>query len=65
VTEVAGQQSGRPGWTWAAVWASTTSSGVALVLLSSLLVLLPDGRPRYPRERWFLGAAWIVVALPT
>jgi signal transduction histidine kinase len=64
-TEVAQRQSGRPGWTWAAVWASTTSSKVGLVLLSSLLVLLPDGRPRFRREPWFLAAVWIVVALPT
>jgi signal transduction histidine kinase len=63
-TEVADQRSGL-GWTWAAVWASTTSSKVGVALLSSLLVLLPDGRLRFPHEPWFLAIAWIAVALPT
>jgi signal transduction histidine kinase len=35
------------------------------VLLFMLLVLMPDGRIRYSRERRFLTIAWITVALPT
>ena len=50
---------------WASIWLYQTSIMVALVLAASVVVLLPDGRPRHARERRFLRAAWIVVVLPT
>jgi signal transduction histidine kinase len=59
------QESGAQGWMWASIWLSQTSTMVALVLAATLVVLLPDGRPRHARERRFLRAAWIVVVFPT
>jgi signal transduction histidine kinase len=59
------ERSGAEEWMWAPVWVSQTLSNAGLVLLITVLVLLPDGRIRYPRERRCLVAAWIVVAFPT
>jgi len=59
------QESGAQEWMWASIWLSQTSTMVALVLAATLVVLLPDGRPRHARERGFLRAAWIVIVLPT
>lgn len=59
------ERSGAQEWMWAPVWASQTLNSAGVVLGSTLLVLLPDGRFRYPRERRFLVPAWIVVAFPT
>jgi signal transduction histidine kinase len=64
-TQVVFQQSGAQAWMWVSIWLSQTSLMVGLVLACTLLVLLPDGRSRYARERRFLRFAWIVVVLPT
>ena len=52
-------------WLWASIWLYQTSIMVAVVLAATVVVLLPDGRPRHARERRFLRAAWIVVVFPT
>lgn len=52
-------------WMWAPMWINMTLTMVATVLLSTLIVLLPNGRIRYPRERRFLRPAWILVLTPT
>jgi signal transduction histidine kinase len=57
-------QSGAQPWMWASILASQTSTMVGLVLGAAVVVLLPDGRPRYARERRFLRFASIVVFLP-
>ncbi|MFQ5522578.1 MAG: ATP-binding protein [Acidimicrobiia bacterium] len=51
-------------WMWAPIWISMTFTMVAAVLLSTLIVLLPDGHIRYARERWFLWTAWVLVLAP-
>ena len=58
------ERSGPQGWMWAPVWLSGTLGNIGLVLATTLVVLLPDGRFRYPRERRFIAGAWVVVALP-
>ena len=59
------ERSGTQAWMWAPVWLSRTVGNAGVVLASTLLVLLPDGRFRYPRERRFIAAVWTVVAFPT
>jgi signal transduction histidine kinase len=59
------ERSGAQAWMWAPVWLSRTIGNVGVVLASILLVLLPDGRFRYPRERRLIAGVWIVVAFPT
>jgi signal transduction histidine kinase len=49
---------------WAAVWLSQTVASAGVALATTLVVLLPDGRFRYSRERRYVAGAWIVVALP-
>jgi len=58
------ERSGAQAWMWAPVWLSRTLGNVGLVLATTLVVVLPDGRVRYPRERRFIAGAWVVVALP-
>jgi signal transduction histidine kinase len=62
--EVTFERTGAQGWMWASIWASQTSTMVALILGVAVVVLLPDGRPRYARERRFLSVAGLVVVLP-
>jgi signal transduction histidine kinase len=64
-TQLAFEQSGAQGWMWASIWASQTSSMIGLVLAVAVVVLLPDGRLRFARERRYLRVASIVVVLPT
>ena len=59
------ERSGAQAWMWAPVWFSLTLVNVGLALATALVVLLPDGRFRYPRERRFIAGVWIVVAFPT
>ena len=59
------ERSGAQAWMWAPVWLSRTLVNVGLALATTLVVLLPDGRFRYPRERRFIAGVWIVVAFPT
>jgi signal transduction histidine kinase len=59
------ERTGAEGWMWAAVWTSQTVGNVGIALAATLVVLLPDGRFRYPRERRYVAGAWIVIALPT
>jgi signal transduction histidine kinase len=65
LTELIYRQSGAQEWMWASIWTYQTSTMVGLVLAVTLVVLLPDGRLRYARERRFLALAWIVVVFPT
>jgi signal transduction histidine kinase len=58
------EQSGGQAWMWAAVWLSRTVEIAGVALAATLVVLLPDGRFRYPRERRYVAGAWIVIALP-
>ena len=64
-TQIVFHQSGAQDWMWASILGSQTAAMVGLVLAVTVVVLLPDGRVRYARERRFLGVAWIVVVLPT
>jgi signal transduction histidine kinase len=64
-TEAAYRQSGPMDWMWAPIWVSETLSNVGLVLAATLVVLLPDGHVRDPRERRFLRSAWILGVVPT
>ena len=59
------ERSGGQAWMWAPVWLSRTLVNVGLALATTLVVLLPDGRYRNPRERRFIAGVWIVVAFPT
>jgi signal transduction histidine kinase len=59
------ERSGAQAWMWAPVWLSRTLVNVGLALATTLVVLLPDGRFRYLRERRFFAGVWIVVAFPT
>jgi signal transduction histidine kinase len=58
-------RSGAQTWMWVPVWLSLTLVNVGLALATALVVLLPDGTFRYPRERRFIAGVWIVVAFPT
>jgi signal transduction histidine kinase len=64
-TDAIFQHSGAQEWMWASMWLERTSTSLGVVLAVILLVLLPDGRLRYPRERPFVALAWIVVVFPT
>jgi signal transduction histidine kinase len=64
-TVVEFQRVGPQDWMWAPMWLNMTLSQVGFVLLMTLLVLLPDGRFRYRRERRFLLPSWLVVVFPT
>jgi signal transduction histidine kinase len=55
---------GAQAWLWAPVWLTRTVTNLGLVLATTLVVLLPDGQFRYPRERRFIAGSWAVVALP-
>jgi signal transduction histidine kinase len=59
------RESGAQEWMWASIWLSQTSIMAGLVLAATVVVLLPDGRPRHPRERRFLRFASIIVVFPT
>jgi signal transduction histidine kinase len=59
------ERSGAQAWMWAPVWSSRTLVNGGLALATSLVVLLPDGRSRYRRERRFIAGVWMVVAFPT
>lgn len=64
-TVVAFGDSGAQSWMWFPMWLAMTLSTAAVVILSTLVVLLPDGRVRHRRERRFLAPIWIVVVFPT
>ena len=57
--------SGAQSWMWAAVWSSETLATAGAVLATALLMLLPDGRVRFPRERGYIAGAALVTVLPT
>ena len=59
------QGSGAQSWMWAAVWSSETLARAGAVLATALLMLLPDGRVRFPRERRYIAGAALVTVLPT
>jgi signal transduction histidine kinase len=50
---------------WAAVWLNQTLINAGTVLGTTMVVLLPDGRFRYQRERRYVAAVSIVIAIPT
>lgn len=52
-------------WMWAPMWLSMTLTQIGFVLLMALLVLLPDGKFRFKRERWFVWSSCLVVVFPT
>jgi signal transduction histidine kinase len=64
-TMVVFERSGVRNWMWAAIWAYETFTAIAAVLFTTLLILLPDGKIRYRRERRFMVGAWAVVVFPT
>ena len=59
------EQAGAQTWMPAAVWLSWTLVGAGTALAAALIVLLPDGHFRFPRERRYVAGVSIVVALPT
>jgi signal transduction histidine kinase len=59
------ERSGAQEWMWAAAWLSQTLLSAGVVLATTLMVLLPDGRFRYSRERRYVAGASIVIAFPT
>ncbi|HZD23524.1 MAG TPA: hypothetical protein VE569_09005, partial [Acidimicrobiia bacterium] len=59
------ERSGPRTWMWIPMWASMTLTGVGIIFLMAALMLLPDGRFRYKRERALLKASSIMVVLPT
>ena len=59
------ERSGAQAWMWAPIWVSQTSIMVGLLLATTVVVLLPDGRTRHARERHFFRFAWVVVVFPT
>jgi len=64
-TQIIFQLSGAQDWMWASILVGQTAVLVALVFALSVVVLLPDGRPRFARERRFIRFAWVVIVLPT
>lgn len=64
-TVVEFERVGPQDWMWAPMWLSATLTQAGFVLIMTLLVLLPDGRFRFRRERRFLLPSWLVVLLPT
>ena len=64
-TELVFWQSGVREWMGLATWVRHSSIKLGLALVATLLLLLPDGRPLYSRERRFLAFAWTIVVLPT
>jgi signal transduction histidine kinase len=59
------ERSGAQEWMWAAVWLSQTLVSAGVVLAATLVVLLPDGRSRYQRDRRYVAVVSIVIVLPT
>ena len=59
------ERSGAEAWTWAAVWSGQTVGNAGVVLATALVMLLPDGRFRYRRERRYLAGVSIVIVFPT
>ena len=59
------EKSGPQEWMWVPIWLAKTSTAVSVILASALVVLLPDGRIRYERERRFLRWSPVVAGLPT
>ena len=65
LTVWASERSGAEAWMWAAVCSSQTAGNAGIVLATTLVVLLPDGRFRYLRERRYIAGVSIVIAIPT
>jgi signal transduction histidine kinase len=59
------ERSGAQQWMSAAVWLSQTLVTAGTALAATLMVLLPDGRFRYPRERRYVAGASLAIAIPT
>jgi signal transduction histidine kinase len=59
------ERSGTQEWMWAAVWFNQTLINAGTVLGTTMVVLLPDGRFRYQRERRYVAAVSIVIVFPT
>lgn len=58
-------ESGPQPWMWFGMWLAMTSGAIGFYLILALVVMLPNGKVRYRRERRFLAAAWIPVLIPT
>ena len=58
------EQTGAQSWMWAPIVGSQMLEMCATALLGLVLVVLPDGKIRYPRESRFARWAWVIVPLP-
>lgn len=58
------EQVGTQPWMWAPIVGSQMLEMCATALLGLVLIVLPDGRIRYPGERRFARWAWVAVPLP-
>ncbi len=59
------RESGAAEWMWAPIWINQTLVAVGAILIIACLIVIPDGRMRFTRERRFLSIAWFTVILPT
>lgn len=64
-TTIIHARSGPEPWMWVGMWVAMTSGVIGFYLIMALVVVLPNGRIRYQRERRFLAVAWIPVIVPT
>lgn len=59
------EASGAKPWMWIPMWLSQSFMALGVVLTIALVVVLPDGRFRYKRERRLVAASWVVLLFPT
>ena len=64
-TTIVYAESGVQPWMWFGMWLAMTSGVIGFYLIMALVVILPNGRIRYRRERRFLSVALIPVVVPT
>jgi len=56
---------GIEGWMWLPMWAAQVVGLAGAALIGLVVGLLPDGRIRYPHERWLVALVGVVALLPT
>lgn len=59
------QESGRADWMWLPMWLSQVFVAFGLVMTIALLVMLPDGRFRYRREKRLVALSSLTLVFPT
>jgi signal transduction histidine kinase len=64
VTVGAFERTGAQDWMWAPIWLAQTLTAVGVAFAVALLVVIPDGRVRYARERRLSAWSWVVVVFP-